>query len=617
MPTPAKSFLAVDCESFSNWFCVCAWDGATMRAIDSRSPTWRGEVRELIWNKDVALVGYNNFGYDNLLLKTILANAAVQVFTPAQVNNVSRRIVGSEGRMPDDLFKLQYANEPWAYTVDMYQLLNKKGSLKVWECHEHFPTVAESPVDFTAPLPLERADELIRYCENDVKATWMLFERYRHLHDLRTDIRAHYDVGPRVYALGDAGVTKLVAMADYKRRTGGWSTTARKAAEESPDNRARAWPTTAIVAASVAYRTAEFRDFLGHFRKQTLTGDKPGTNWTYAHDAFAEPVSLGGKEYQIGVGGLHSVDPRGAFRATKDVGIYDVDVASYYPSLILTLGLYPKHIGPADLVSYRQIRDERVAAKRAGDKRKADVYKLVLNSKFGLLNEAHSPIRSIPSALKVTINGQLQLLMLIERFEQIGARILSANTDGVTLMWHRDRLPLLDQQMREWEADTGHELERVEYTTYARRDVNSYVAVTTDGKVKTKGGFEQRPLGGKRDERIVKHAAQEWLLKRTPIRQTIAASTDIRDFIYYQQVKNGGEVYHGTTRLGKIARWYASTDGLEIRRKNPDGTYACLPDGHRATLANELPASWPSNVDISHYMRAAVALCESITKVKP
>lgn len=614
--TAAKTFIAVDCESFSNWFCVCAWDGTTMRTIDSRSPTWRGEVRGLVNDKQQALVTYNGFGYDCLLLKTIVNTIRDPAYTTQQLNEISKRIIGSEGRMPDDLFKLQYAFEPWAYTVDMYQLLNKKGSLKVWECHEHYQTVVESPVDFNAPLPLARADELIHYCQNDVKATWMLFERYRHLHDLRTDIMAHYDVGPRVYALGDAGVTKMVAMADYKRRTGGWSTTARKAAEESPDNRAREWRTTQIVAKNVHYQTAEFRDFHRHFLEQTLVGDKPGTNWSYLNDAFKEPVTLGGKQYQIGVGGLHSVDTRGVFRSTKDVGIYDVDVASYYPSLILTLGLYPKHIGPGDLASYRQIRDERVAAKRAGDKRKADVLKLVLNSKFGLLNEPHSPIRSIPSALKVTINGQLQLLMLIERFEAMGARILSANTDGVTLMWHRDRLDEMSEQMKAWEQATGHELERVEYTTYARRDVNSYVAVTTDGKVKTKGGFEQKPLGGKRDERIVKQAAQEWLLKGTPIRQTIESSRDIRDFIYYQQIKNGGEVYCGDERLGKIARWYASTDGQAIRRKNPDGSYACLPDGHRATLATTLPTSWPPNVDMNHYIRAAVALCESITKVK-
>jgi hypothetical protein len=243
------------------------------------------------------------------------------------------------------------------------------------------------------------------------------------------------------------------------------------------------------------------------------------------------------------------------------------------------------------------------------------MYKLTANTSFGVLNEAHSPIRSIPSALRVTLNGQLQLLMLIERLALAGVRVLSANTDGVTIMWHRDRMDTIATIMSAWQKDTGHELEQAEYTRYCRRDVNTYCALKAEGKVKTKGAFEQAPVGGKTDERIVKEAAMQFLMHGVPIAATVNASNDIRDFIYYQRTKKGDGLFHGETNLGKTARWYRSLSSTAgVRRRNTDGSFACVPNGANATLALTLPTGIPADLDRAHYMREARELVESITK---
>jgi hypothetical protein len=61
----------------------------------------------------------------------------------------------------------------------------------------------------------------------------------------------------------------------------------------------------------------------------------------------------------------------------------DADVASYYPAIILSLGLYPEAIGPAFLDVYREIRDQRVVAKRKAKEIKAEI--LALKSELAKL----------------------------------------------------------------------------------------------------------------------------------------------------------------------------------------------------------------------------------------
>jgi hypothetical protein len=61
-----------------------------------------------------------------------------------------------------------------------------------------------------------------------------------------------------------------------------------------------------------------------------------------------------------------------------------------YPSIIIEWGLYPKHLGPEFLDVYRSIREERVIAKKNGDKVKNETLKLALNGLTGNLQSPYS-----------------------------------------------------------------------------------------------------------------------------------------------------------------------------------------------------------------------------------
>jgi hypothetical protein len=79
-------------------------------------------------------------------------------------------------------------------------------------------------------------------------------------------------------------------------------------------------------------------------------------------------IGIGSTVYKIGIGGLHSQESRVTHRASDTHELLDLDVTSYYPNLILNIGMNPpafgEHFGPV----YQDILDTRIKAKNSGDK---------------------------------------------------------------------------------------------------------------------------------------------------------------------------------------------------------------------------------------------------------
>jgi len=88
---------------------------------------------------------------------------------------------------------------------------------------------------------------------------------------------------------------------------------------------------------------------------------------------------------------------------------------------MIYLGIYPPHLGVEILEILKTLTDQRLEAKRVGDTITSDSLKLSINSCFGQNGDKHSFMYSPTSMLKVTINGQLFMLMLIEKlYQEIG-----------------------------------------------------------------------------------------------------------------------------------------------------------------------------------------------------
>ena len=82
--------------------------------------------------------------------------------------------------------------------------------------------------------------------------------------------------------------------------------------------------------------------------------------------------------------------------------------------------------------------------------------------------------------------------MLIEQYELRGIKVISANTDGVTIMIKKCDIEVMKTINEWWCKETGYELERTDYQKIIFSTVNDYLAIKTDGEIKKKG--ETSPL---------------------------------------------------------------------------------------------------------------------------
>jgi hypothetical protein len=607
-PEPGKELWVYDLEVFPNHFMFQAFNGTEWREFDE---TTLNPLKDFVRNPTLVLAGFNSHGYDDALLGAIVAERYA-LDTPAAIYKRSCRIIEPQNdRDKDNNFQDRYCKRrPWAYSIDVFQLLNGKGSLKEWECRIGFRSVVESPCAFDKDLPADQVAAVKAYCRNDVLATAeILLDRW-HLVRLRQTLAETFDIGKRAYVLSEQGLAQATFVTLHRHHTGESSNVIRDKAKDAPENQGDKLPLASLLSQRVAFTSPEFQSVLERLKAGHLV---KGEGWRIEMDGAPIPDSfaLAGCAISLGVGGLHTVDGPGVFESSERQAIVDLDVTSYYPSLMIGERIYPSQLGPYFVDELDRLRTKRVEAKRAGDKTTAEALKIVLNSTFGKLNDTWSPIRSVSNAFRVTVNGQLFLMMLMESLHLAGFEILSANTDGVTIRAPRDMMAgPLSRVVDAWQTNTGLALERSTYRKLCRRDVNAYVAITEDGKVKTKGPFN--PDSGKGDGQIIREAALAYLLHGTHPATTVAKADDVKAFLFYQRVKNGGELYCGDTLVGKTARWFVTKDGPALKRQNPDKSRDTIPNGHHITLAQDITGLSPEGVDRDYYTAAAIDLIREV-----
>lgn len=311
-------------------------------------------------------------------------------------------------------------------------------------------------------------------------------------------------------------------------------------------------------------------------------------------------VPVGSNAYTVRMGGLHSTETCCWHIATPDVTLEDIDVTSYYPRTIDVLNLFPPQIGQAYLVILRKLIAMRIEAKKRGDKKLADLLKIVINGIYGKHGSPYSILYAPQLMLQVTLTGQLALLMLIEAMELNGVQCVSANTDGIVLKYTRAQAQRRAEVSAWWERTTGYSLESTPYAAIFSRDVNSYIAFKPDGTAKKKGEFaDPVPVASSWPNpecQVCVDALVSYLRDGTPIEQTVRECTDVRQFIAVRKVAGGGT--YGGLPLGRAVRWYYSKQGQPIR--NHKGHLVSQSEGSRPMM--ELLDTLPDDLDYDYYI---------------
>jgi hypothetical protein len=376
------------------------------------------------------------------------------------------------------------------------------------------------------------------------------------------------------------------------------------------------------IAEYVTFKTPQLQKFFTDIKKEKLT----------MQDDFLKEIDFYGNTYTFAKGGLHSVNKPKIFEADENTLIIDWDVSSYYPAIIINNGRYPYHLGKEFLRGYKQMFEKRLELKPQAKKDKriagiVEALKLSVNSVYGKSSDMQNWIYDRQLTMFTTITGELSLMMLIEEYELNGIRVISANTDGVTIMVDKTLLDKMHEINKWWSELTSYELERADYQKIIFSTVNDYLAIKTDGEVKKKGDFlTDFELHKNKSARIVPIALEQYFVSNIPVADTIMDHNNIFDFCLRQKaskdfhyegiIRSTGE----TTVYNKLIRYYISNTGEKILKvKNPecDTNAAAVSQVEAgewlATVCNHLTKDHPlDNINYSYYIERAERIISKI-----
>lgn len=500
------------------------------------------------------LIGYNNWNYDDAVLNHLLENNYIGV---EELWQWSQGLL-SGGRNP-----YRYMDDPHFSSYDLSELIRigpvpKK--LKLVGCNLKHHKLQDLPIDYLADVKPDEFELLKKYNENDLEITYKVYKHLEPRLEMREILSEAYKLD--LYSVSDTTIVKKYINKNYQEKTG--NNYHYKKRTEHGDI-----PFSEIVYDYIEFETDELNDFLTFIKSQTLFKQKQSKDKPYKWDY---KLTVGDLVVSVGLGGIHSVDKPLVLAENDKWCILDIDVASQYPSAIVNNNLCPKHLDPNVFVPLmKNILDERLRNKKlyklTGEKKYwvfQQGLKISANSVYGLLSSPYFFLFDQKVTYTVTINNQLMMLMLIEMLQLEHYKVISANTDGITLYVLRDQLDAVRNIYKHWEKRTKFKLEEAFYTKLIRRDINNYLALVEDGSVKAKGCFllqKKKELSSGYEYPIIAIALHEYFLNNIPYETAIKEHSDIYDFTRCEKTSN-----QFTNYLQKIERVYKTHYGKDLSR---------------------------------------------------
>ena len=198
-------------------------------------------------------------------------------------------------------------------------------------------------------------------------------------------------------------------------------------------------------------------------------------------------LKVGNKVYSTGNGGLLSEQTNTRVKSDGNNIILEIDVTSMYPSILLMDGVIVDGMVDADVI--RKV----LALRAASSGTDAMAYKLVNNSLTGLIGSQHSALRADRTRFNVIKTAQIVMAELIVELNEF-TNIFKANTDSITLEFHKDKLKHFGAVCNAWESRFNLSLTVEQYKLVHMDARNNYYCEKLDGTYKRRGKYAKRDL---------------------------------------------------------------------------------------------------------------------------
>lgn len=463
-------------------------------------------------NRDSLFVGYNSHSYDSNVMRAYL-----QGKNPF---HVSKAIIESDDRAL--AYKMFDTKKTPLFGMDLYQD-NRGFSLKE---HSAFMgiNIKETDVDFDLDRELTEEEQVLNelYCKNDVLATEKRFEQNIGMLVAKAAIALYFGLDKMALSMTNANLTAELLGAEKTLDRG-----------DELDN----------------YELPEgFEIESETIRKAFMTNEFEAND--KGHASISLDVPRRDVTEVLGVGGIH-----GAKESFIHVGNFHArDVGSLYPNTMVLFNYLSRNIPEDKRHIYQMLLDERMEAKYSNKefteikgvkiptKLLINGYKLPLNTKYGAMGAEFNKLYDPRMRLLVCITGQMAMWDLLEKIED-HATIIQSNTDAhYYIPFSEEDEKAIDDIADDWMKRTGYTLDDDPFKAIFQKDVNNYLAVTSDGKVKFKGAIGLTN-GLKVSKAIVSNAFINYVVGGKDYREFINECDELRQF---QMVTKTGYTFDDT-----------------------------------------------------------------------
>lgn len=585
--------IVYDIEIFPNVFhCTCK-DTETNKLYFFEISNRKNQLTELVdffFFKNIGdkmFCGYNNKHYDDVIINYLIdfyykMDSLSYLKICNSLFNLSSTIVTSEEGDTSKFKRWKYAK--YFYSMDLLTMLfssKLRVGLKEMQVTMHYKNVEEYSGDFSQFLPDSEIDNMIEYNINDVESTTELLNRLKDDVQLRLFIEKEYGIDALSMDSVKFGETLLLKKyCEETRLSEQYVKTLRSPMDYIP--------LKDVILPFISYKNPKLQDVLKNMKSQIV--------YSKERKGYEKKFVLSNVRYSVGVGGIHSLHTPQIFVPSDNEYIGHSDVASMYPSFIIKYKWIPRHLGEEFWQVYSQIYKERIEAKHSGQKLKNLALKLTLNSVTGKMQQETSWMYDPFSVFKIRINGQLILLMLVDRLLELNCKIVQVNTDGVMYIAQKTQREAVQEAVSEVERLTQLTFESDDYEAFYQYAINDYFGVekgysqSHDPKlIEKKGMFITDPrLGKGLAPAIIPKAVINYFLTKQPTSEYIKSSKNIEDFLMYQRVDKKFKVLHGDVPIQRINRFYASTNDYSLFKVDPTGKVANMLTKSGVTILNKM-----------------------------
>lgn len=521
-------------------------------------------------NKDSIWVGYNIKGYDQWIMKGIIAGTDPCIISEKIIEqNISPYAVDRSLNKID---------------IKIFELNDSYRSLKELELFMG-EDIRESTVSFDLNRypTKEEIEELTTYCLHDVRMTFKVFQEVYYKYEAQLGLIEYFKLDESMINKTEAQLSAYILGAkkpNYPREDIVEFEIV-NTIKLSKYNNIKQW-----------YEDYDNRDFKKYLR-----------------------ANVYGVDTDFGWGGLHSA--RKKYEGEKF--IVNSDVSSFYPSIMIEYGLLSRNVQNPG--KFKEIRDTRFKFKKEKNPIEKSL-KLVLNSTYGACLDVNNDLYDQRQGIAICVNGQLLLLDLIEKVELTfgdRAEFIQGNTDGVMFKFNsKEDVDKYLEICKEWSKRTKMNLDHDFIKKIIQKDVNNYVYVKEDNSIKSKGAYVKKLSLIDNDLPIVNKAIKEKLINNIEIEKTVNDSNNLIDF--QKCIKITGKYSHavyGKENINlKVLRVFASklSSDKAIMKMKSDGKLEKIsytPDRVFIDNSQVINKEIPQKLDKSWYIKLAKDRLES------